>query len=64
MNLLGGGLSSIRKAAYFICHNGKSTTCLTRPRRLDSRIEREQVSLFGDPLYDLQYPTDIDRLII
>ncbi|MNT94530.1 hypothetical protein D3C72_2362400 [compost metagenome] len=40
MNFLCRYLSAVGKTAYFIRHHSETATCLTRPRGLDSGIER------------------------
>ena len=46
------------KIAHFISHDGKSTTCLTRARRFNRRIECQQISLLGDGANHFQYRPD------
>ena len=42
-----GFLCALGKAAHFVGNHRKTTTCLTGARRLDGRVERQQVGLLG-----------------
>ena len=37
-----------RKVAHLLCHHGKAAPVLSRPRRLDRRVQRQKVGLESD----------------
>ncbi|MNX84476.1 hypothetical protein D3C86_1162750 [compost metagenome] len=58
MDLFGGGASALCKGAHFVGNHGKTATLLTGPGRLDRRIERQQVGLFGNGRDDIHDTAD------
>ncbi|MNO79635.1 hypothetical protein D3C76_708120 [compost metagenome] len=70
MDLFGGGAGALCKGTHLVGNHGKTATLLTCPGRLDGRIERQQVGLFGNGGDDIHDTADrlrfarqcIDRL--
>ncbi|MNZ35896.1 hypothetical protein D3C78_533030 [compost metagenome] len=58
LHLIGGHLGAPRQGPYFIGDHGKATAHLTRPRRLDGGVERQQVGLLGDAADHRQHFVD------
>ncbi len=54
----GRGLRARRQVAHLVGHHGKAPALLTGPRRLDGRIQGQQVGLRGDAADHLQHPAN------
>ena len=48
LGIASGLLSLARQRTHLVGHYRKTTPTLTSPRRLDGRVEREQVGLLGN----------------
>src|SRR5262249_54478397 len=55
----GRGRGTLGQLAHFVGYHREATALLTRARRLDGGVEREQVGLVGDVLDDLDDATDL-----
>jgi hypothetical protein len=58
-DFLGGLLRALGQVTHLVGHHGETTTLLTRARRFDGGIERQQVGLLGDALDHVQHRTDL-----
>ena len=52
-DLLGRLRRALGQLAHLVGHDGKAPSLIARARRLDGRVERQQVGLVGDVLDDL-----------
>ena len=60
-NLLGGFSTSLSKHTHLPCDNRKTTTLLTSTRRFDGSIQRQQISLEGNPVNHTNNVLDLAR---
>jgi hypothetical protein len=52
-------LGLARQRTHLVGHHGKTATALARPRRLDGRVECQQVGLLGDAMDHRQHHLDL-----
>ena len=62
-DLAGRTRSALRQLAHLVGDNGKTPALLARARRLDGRIERQQIGLIRNPANHLHDPADILRAV-
>ena len=58
-DLFGRLLRALGQAAHFVGNHGKATACLAGACRLDRRVERQQVGLFGHRLDHVHHATNL-----
>ncbi|MNP53453.1 hypothetical protein D3C76_1479330 [compost metagenome] len=60
-DLTGRATGALRQLPHFVRHHGEPTALLSCPRRLDRRVERQQVGLVGDAADHRDDPGDLLR---
>ncbi len=61
-NLYGRRRSPLSQLTHFISHHSKATPLLTRPRRLNGRIQSQQIRLIGNVTNNANDAFDLFRL--
>ena len=63
LDIASGALRLARQGPHLIRHHGKPATGFTRPRRLDGRVQGQQVGLLGNPVNHRQHHFNLFTLL-
>ena len=63
LNIAGGLLGLARQGPHLVSHHGKAATALAGTRRLDGRIQGQQIGLLGNTMDHRQHHFDLLTLL-